>query len=82
MTDLSRQKNAPVATASSSQPTAATLRSLTTCCDGLPSYASVSPADWRFTTNEHGRPSIDSEDHHLAAISFSLPHTRAVSHVS
>jgi 4'-phosphopantetheinyl transferase len=42
----------------------------------LSSYANVSPADWCFTTNEYGKPSIDSEDRHLAAISFSLTHTK------
>ena len=42
----------------------------------LSSYANVPPPDWRFTTNEYGKPSIDSEDRHLAGISFSLTHTR------
>lgn len=39
-------------------------------------YGNVSPADWRFKTNEYGKPSIESEDSDLAAISFSISHTK------
>jgi 4'-phosphopantetheinyl transferase len=39
-------------------------------------YGNASPADWRFTTNEYGKPSIDSGDSDLAAISFSISHTK------
>ncbi len=39
-------------------------------------YGNVSPADWRFTANEYGKPSIDSGDPDLAAISFSVSHTK------
>jgi len=42
----------------------------------LSRYADLSPADWQFTKNKFGKPSIDSRDPHLAAISFSLSHTR------
>jgi 4'-phosphopantetheinyl transferase len=38
-------------------------------------YSDVPPADWRFTANKYGKPSIDSVDHHLAALSFSITHT-------
>lgn len=38
-------------------------------------YRDVSPADWRFKTNEYGKPSIDSVDPHLTSLSFSLTHT-------
>jgi 4'-phosphopantetheinyl transferase len=36
----------------------------------------VPSADWRFTTNEYGKPSIASIDPQLRALSFSLSHTR------
>ena len=38
-------------------------------------YHDVSPADWRFTTNEYGKPLIDMADAELRKISFSLSHT-------
>jgi 4'-phosphopantetheinyl transferase len=41
----------------------------------LSRYTGVSPADWQFAKNKYGKPSIDSRDPHLAAISFSLSHT-------
>jgi len=44
----------------------------------LSRYTGVSPADWQFTKNKYGKPSIDSRDPHLAAISFSLSHTRGL----
>jgi 4'-phosphopantetheinyl transferase len=39
-------------------------------------YKDVPPGDWQFATNEHGKPSIDSVDPQLGAMSFSLSHTR------
>jgi 4'-phosphopantetheinyl transferase len=38
-------------------------------------YADIRPADWVFTANAYGKPSIDNSEAHLAAISFSLSHT-------
>jgi 4'-phosphopantetheinyl transferase len=42
----------------------------------LSRYADVSPADWRFATNNYGKPSIESIDSQVRALSFSLSHTR------
>jgi phosphopantetheinyl transferase len=42
----------------------------------LSRYADVPPADWRFATNTYGKPSIESIDPQVRALSFSLSHTR------
>jgi 4'-phosphopantetheinyl transferase len=42
----------------------------------LSRYANLPPTDWRFATNEYGKPSVDSIDPELRALSFSLSHTR------
>jgi len=42
----------------------------------LSKYADLRPADWRFATNEYGKPSIENSDPQLRALSFSLSHTR------
>ncbi len=42
----------------------------------LSRYADVRPSDWRFVTNEYGKPSIKSIDPEVQALSFSLSHTR------
>jgi len=42
----------------------------------LSRYADVSPADWKFATNKYGKPSIESSDPQVRALSFSLSHTR------
>jgi 4'-phosphopantetheinyl transferase len=42
----------------------------------LSRHADISPADWRFVTDEHGKPSIDSTDPQASALSFGLSHTR------
>jgi 4'-phosphopantetheinyl transferase len=34
------------------------------------------PTDWRFATNDYGKPSIESIDPQVRALSFSLSHTR------
>jgi 4'-phosphopantetheinyl transferase len=39
-------------------------------------YADLPPADWRFASNQYGKPSIDSTDPQLRALSFSLSHTQ------
>jgi phosphopantetheinyl transferase len=42
----------------------------------LSKYADIPPTDWRFATNEYGKPSIENIDPQLQALSFSLSHTR------
>ena len=42
----------------------------------LSRYANLPPTDWRFATNGYGKPSVDSIDPQLRALSFSLSHTR------
>jgi phosphopantetheinyl transferase len=42
----------------------------------LSRYADVPPTDWRFATNDYGKPSIESIDPQVRALSFSLSHTR------
>jgi len=42
----------------------------------LSRYASTPPAHLRFATNEYGKPSIESMDPQVRALSFSLSHTR------
>ena len=42
----------------------------------LSRYADMPPTDWRFATNEYGKPSIESIDPQVRALSFSLSHTR------
>jgi 4'-phosphopantetheinyl transferase len=39
-------------------------------------HADVLPTDWRFATTDLGKPSIESTDPRLRALSFSLSHTR------
>ena len=42
----------------------------------LSQYADVRPKDWRFATNDYGKPFIKSADPQLRALSFSLSHTK------
>jgi phosphopantetheine--protein transferase-like protein len=42
----------------------------------LSQYSARSPAEWRFTTDEYGKPLIDGANPRLSSISFSLSHTR------
>jgi len=42
----------------------------------LSRYSHKSPGEWKFATNEYGKPSIESADPELRALSFSLSHTR------
>jgi phosphopantetheinyl transferase len=42
----------------------------------LSMYEDVPPTDWRFATDNYGKPSIDSNNPQLRALSFSLSHTR------
>ena len=42
----------------------------------LSRHVEIPPTDWRFATNDHGQPSIESTDPRLRALSFSLSHTR------
>jgi 4'-phosphopantetheinyl transferase len=42
----------------------------------LSRYANVLPADWRFRTSEYGKPSIETRDPKIRALSFSLSSTR------
>jgi len=42
----------------------------------LSKYADVQPIDWRFVTDNYGKPSIESVDPQVRALSFSLSHTR------
>jgi phosphopantetheine--protein transferase-like protein len=42
----------------------------------LSSYRSVAPDAWQFSSDSYGKPSIDSADPELTALSFSLTHTR------
>lgn len=42
----------------------------------LSRYADVPATDWRFATNTYGKPSIESIDPKVRALSFSLSHTR------
>lgn len=42
----------------------------------LSRYSDVPPNNWRFVTNDYGKPSIKSADPRLSAMSFSLTHTR------
>ena len=42
----------------------------------LSCHADVLPTDWRFATTDLGKPSIESTDPRLRALSFSLSHTR------
>ena len=42
----------------------------------LSTQADVSPSDWRFTSNKYGKPTVDSIDPQLQALSFNLSHTR------
>jgi len=42
----------------------------------LSKYADTAPSEWRFTNNEHGKPSIESTDPQVRALSFSLSSTR------
>ncbi len=42
----------------------------------LSRYADLSPADWRFTTNQYGKPSIENIDPQVRKLSFSISHTR------
>jgi 4'-phosphopantetheinyl transferase len=42
----------------------------------LSSCADLSPSDWQFSIDTHGKPSIDSNDLRLRDLSFSISHTR------
>jgi len=42
----------------------------------LSQYIDVPPANWRFATGDHGKPSIESTDPRLTALALSLSHTR------
>ena len=42
----------------------------------LSRHVEVPPTYWRFATNDHGKPSIESTDPRLRALSFSLSHAR------
>jgi len=42
----------------------------------LSQYKEIPPADWRFTTNDHGKPLLDGIDPQIGTLSFSLSHTR------
>jgi phosphopantetheinyl transferase len=42
----------------------------------LSRYADMPPADWRFATDDYGKPSIESINPQVRALSFSLSHTR------
>ena len=42
----------------------------------LSKYADVPPIDWRFATDNYGKPSIETVDPQVRALSFSLSHTR------
>ncbi len=42
----------------------------------LSRYVDMPPTDWRFSTNDYGKPSIESIDPQVRALSFSLSHTR------
>jgi 4'-phosphopantetheinyl transferase len=41
----------------------------------LSSCAGVDPAHWRFVTDRYGKPSVDTADGRLPALSFNLSHT-------
>jgi 4'-phosphopantetheinyl transferase len=38
----------------------------------------VAPSEWRFTTSEHGKPSIIASDREPRSITFNLSHTRGL----
>ena len=42
----------------------------------LSNFADLPPGDWRFSVNDYGKPSIDSNEPRLRALSFSLSYTR------
>jgi 4'-phosphopantetheinyl transferase len=42
----------------------------------LSNFADLPPGDWRFSVNDYGKPSIDSNEPRLRALSFNLSHTR------
>ncbi|MGO8792949.1 MAG: 4'-phosphopantetheinyl transferase family protein [Terriglobia bacterium] len=42
----------------------------------LSKYKEIPPADWRFATNDYGKPLIAGFDPQMGALSFSLSHTR------
>lgn len=42
----------------------------------LSSYANVDPGDWQFSANHFGKPSIDSIESQLRALSFNISYTR------
>jgi 4'-phosphopantetheinyl transferase len=42
----------------------------------LSKYVDIPPTEWRFATNEYGKPSIENIDPQVQALSFSLSHTR------
>jgi len=42
----------------------------------LSKYSDLLPGDWRFSANEYGKPSIDSVDPRLKALSFNISYTR------
>jgi 4'-phosphopantetheinyl transferase len=46
-------------------------RSLSSCAD-------MPPTDWRFASNDYGKPSVESIAPQLRALSFSLSHTRGL----
>ena len=41
-------------------------------------YAPISPAEWSFSTNAHGRPEIANDAMPAAGLSFNVSHTRGV----
>jgi phosphopantetheinyl transferase len=42
----------------------------------LSNFADLPPGDWRFSINDYGKPSINSNEPRLRALSFNLSHTR------
>jgi len=42
----------------------------------LSNFADLPPGDWRFSVNDYGKPSIDSNEPRLRALSFNLSYTR------
>ena len=42
----------------------------------LSNFAELPPGDWRFSVNDYGKPSIDSNEPRLRALSFNLSYTR------
>jgi 4'-phosphopantetheinyl transferase len=44
----------------------------------LSRYAPMAPEDWRFVSNEYGKPEVASDDPMIGRISFNLSHTKGL----